>query len=244
MPPNSDSVPLIAIYYFVSMLIISLATGGMVLSIYIIKKGDLGEPVSRLVQLVFFGLIARVLLVSIKVNKNINPRQREISIDQIRNSPIKSKTTESLIKSTSAQSILLKTSSSFVMRQGKRSPPKNHRLENFTLQKQLQNNNNNNDNCYNIFNELVLREADPNTASPAVSGEQRKLLRQMRQLNVNLERMQAREAQDDYKQEIKNQWKALAKVIDILMLYAFIFCTNCMFAYLIRQVPYKIELIN
>ncbi|RNA12245.1 neuronal acetylcholine receptor subunit alpha-10-like, partial [Brachionus plicatilis] len=65
MPPNSDSVPLIASYYFGSMFIISLATAGTVLSLNIHKKGNEGKPVSRIIQKLFFGVIAKILLINI-----------------------------------------------------------------------------------------------------------------------------------------------------------------------------------
>ena len=72
MPPNSDSVPLIACYYFGSMFIISLATAGTVLTLNIHKKGNEGKPVSELVQKIFFGFIAKVLFININIKNRKN----------------------------------------------------------------------------------------------------------------------------------------------------------------------------
>lgn len=71
MPPNSDSVPLIASYYFGSMLIISLATAATVLSLNTYKKGDNGKPVPKLIQRIFFDIIAKFLFITIECNRNL-----------------------------------------------------------------------------------------------------------------------------------------------------------------------------
>lgn len=78
MPPNSDSVPIIAIYYFGSMLIISLATAGTVLTLNIFKKGDGDEPVPEIIQTIFFKFIARILFIKISLNNDLDSSVKKI----------------------------------------------------------------------------------------------------------------------------------------------------------------------
>jgi hypothetical protein len=270
MPPNSDNVPLIAIYYFGSMLIISLATAGTVLSLNILKKGDQGVPVGKIVQIIFFDFFARILFIKIKFNKNLKldldeETKRKLSthdsayfssIKQLKPSTSDSLTPSNMVgrqleikrapglnvflsaskmsKSSSSHSILLKSSLQQQQQQqhithGKVRFQPNNRL--CSLDNSLSGAD------ATLETGLVLRPAGDDNR---LSIEQRRLLKYMRHLNGNLERMHAKEIIDDYKQDIKNQWKALAKVIDLIMLYSFVISTIGMFVFLIAQVPYKI----
>ena len=60
------------------MLIISLATAGTVFTLNIYKRGDDEEPVPRLVQKIFFNIVAKMLFIRIKVNKELDSSIKEI----------------------------------------------------------------------------------------------------------------------------------------------------------------------
>jgi cation transporter family protein len=86
MPPNSDSVPLIAIYYFSSMLMISLATVAAVFTINVCRKGDEEKPVPELLRKIFFDIIAKLLFVKInKDNRDLNLTVKEAFPDENNN---------------------------------------------------------------------------------------------------------------------------------------------------------------
>jgi hypothetical protein len=278
MPPNSDNVPLIAIYYFGSMLIISLATAGTVLSLNILKKGDLGEPVSRIVQIIFFEFFARLLFIKIKVTKELrvemdDQTKRRLSVHDSayfnllktfapgidsgpNNTATKGAETSKVVrshnqrdveasqrlemeehptgKSNKSQSIMLRMPSNHVVSAKNSSRSKVQFNSKHVRDSEMTGGGGSGDE----FSEggLLLRPAE----DERMSSEQRKLIKYMRHLNANLERMHAKEIVDDLKQDIKNQWKALAKVIDIIMLYSFLLSTCGMFFFLISQVPYTI----
>lgn len=78
MPPNSDSVPLIAAYYFGSMLIISLATASTVFTLNIFKRGDDEEPVPNWLQKVFFDIVARILFIKLKADRSLTMSVKEM----------------------------------------------------------------------------------------------------------------------------------------------------------------------
>lgn len=274
MPPNSDSVPLLgtitclnylitveyiyyqlAIYYLSSMLIISLATAENVLSLNILKRGDMGEPLSKHLQFIFFGFFARLLMINIKVNRNIRkpdsvetpspptmapqpPRKHVQSVDDnqfnqhhvchmpyqrtsLYKMPAYDLDNQLMSKSSSTHSIIIKTQQT--------GGPYYTRA--------------NSQSRYDLMagEDLMLRPSDINQPiSSSSSVENKRLIKLLRALNNNLEKLQMKDLQEDYKQDVKNQWKALAKVIDIIMLYIFLIVTSCLFAYLINKVPYKI----
>lgn len=68
----------LAIYYFGSMLIISLATAGTVLTLNIFKKGDGDEPVPEIIQTIFFKFIARILFIKISLNNDLDSSVKKI----------------------------------------------------------------------------------------------------------------------------------------------------------------------
>ena len=53
------------------MLVISLATAGTVFTLNIYKSGDKEEPIPLIIQKIFFTIIAKILFINIKVNKNL-----------------------------------------------------------------------------------------------------------------------------------------------------------------------------
>lgn len=65
MPPTSDVVPLIALYYGVTIAIVSSATAMTVLTLNIHHKGARGIEVPQLVKRIFFQIIAKILFIKL-----------------------------------------------------------------------------------------------------------------------------------------------------------------------------------
>lgn len=68
----------IATYYFGSMMIISLATAGTVLTLNVFKKGDGDEPVPPIIQKIFFDFIAKLLFININLNRELDSSVKKI----------------------------------------------------------------------------------------------------------------------------------------------------------------------
>ncbi|KAH3755061.1 hypothetical protein DPMN_189744 [Dreissena polymorpha] len=65
LPPTSDVVPLIGLYYGVTIAIVSSATAMTVLTVNIYHKGTRGIEVPVTVKRLFFGLVARILCIKL-----------------------------------------------------------------------------------------------------------------------------------------------------------------------------------
>ncbi|XP_060556811.1 ligand-gated ion channel 4-like [Ruditapes philippinarum] len=65
MPPTSDVVPLIGLYYGVTIAIVSSATAMTVLTLNIHHKGARGIEVPHSVKRMFFGIIAKILFIKL-----------------------------------------------------------------------------------------------------------------------------------------------------------------------------------
>lgn len=61
MPPTSEQLPLLGIYYTTTTCIVSLSTAMSVLTLHINNKGRRGHEVPKLVKKIFFNYIARVM---------------------------------------------------------------------------------------------------------------------------------------------------------------------------------------
>jgi hypothetical protein len=72
MPPTSDALPLLGIYYVATIFIVSLATALTVLTLNIHHHGHSGKPVPILVQKIAFGYIAKVLFMNTGYYHSIN----------------------------------------------------------------------------------------------------------------------------------------------------------------------------
>lgn len=67
--------------------------------------------------------------------------------------------------------------------------------------------------------------------------DQKKLINMLKKLNTNLEKHDLGEIVSAYKQDLKNQWTELAKVIDALMGYSFLLTSLLMLTYLFYKTP-------
>ncbi len=293
MPPNSDSVPIIAIYYFSSMLMISLATVAAVFTINLCRKGEEQEPVPEWLKIIFFDIIAKILLIKIKADRSlylsvkeafpdndsvrlqsyskVKPDREESMISNFNDYLEKTKinphlelwkvNNESIAKRLSAQSspiiynrnnlinndVISKRSTSSQTRNKKYLNGQSKRIIKKMLSSPINSSKNiettisinstifSNHNakldtrvrdggCSNICNQLNLDTIN--------NYNNRKLLKLIKNLNQNLEKSELKELKNDYKSELKSQWKQLAEIFDITLGYLFLCSTIFMLIYL------------
>ncbi|XP_062607874.1 neuronal acetylcholine receptor subunit alpha-10-like, partial [Saccostrea cucullata] len=79
LPPVSDAVPLISLYYGMSIFFISLSTSINALTMNVYHYGDKGREVPAILERFFFGFLSRFLCVSVSFNENL---ERENSCTQ------------------------------------------------------------------------------------------------------------------------------------------------------------------
>ncbi|KAF6016889.1 lgc-4 [Bugula neritina] len=67
MPPTADSLPLIGVYYFITMGIVSLATGLTVCTLNIHHKGLQGKSIPRWIRFICFRVLAPALCLKLQL---------------------------------------------------------------------------------------------------------------------------------------------------------------------------------
>ncbi|CAJ0943318.1 unnamed protein product, partial [Mesorhabditis belari] len=76
MPPTAEALPLIGIYYGVTIFLVSLATAMTVFTLNVHHKGVHGHPVPRVVQFIAFRLLARMLFLRLEPYHSITQHVR------------------------------------------------------------------------------------------------------------------------------------------------------------------------
>ncbi|CAF1098898.1 unnamed protein product [Adineta ricciae] len=100
MPPNSDSLPLIGIYYFSAIIIVSIATAMSVASLNLYHHGKTHlRSVPKWIALLFFIIIPKLLFMNIELPRNWQDRRDSI-VKYMSSSPypLRSKTKKKHIK--------------------------------------------------------------------------------------------------------------------------------------------------
>ena len=68
MPPTSEQLPLLGIYYAITICIVSLSTAMTVVTLNINNKGLRGQEVPKLAKKIFLKYIAKVLGIKLEIN--------------------------------------------------------------------------------------------------------------------------------------------------------------------------------
>ncbi|KAK7486197.1 hypothetical protein BaRGS_00022520 [Batillaria attramentaria] len=75
MPPTSDDLPLIGLYYGITIAIVSFATAMTVFTLNIHHKGARGHEVPGIIKKIFFGIVAKVLFIHADVDEAQPPKK-------------------------------------------------------------------------------------------------------------------------------------------------------------------------
>ncbi|XP_067139227.1 neuronal acetylcholine receptor subunit alpha-10-like [Centruroides vittatus] len=76
MPPTSDTVPLIGLYYAVVMSLVSLATALSVVTLNIHHRGMRGKEVPPIVKRIVFGCLAKLMFIELDLDFNVESNRR------------------------------------------------------------------------------------------------------------------------------------------------------------------------
>ena len=74
MPPTSEQLPLLGIYYAVTICIVSMSTGMSVLTLHINNKGHRASEVPGILKIIFFDGIARFLGIQLESSRRLFKR--------------------------------------------------------------------------------------------------------------------------------------------------------------------------
>ena len=204
MPPNSDNVPFIAAYYFSTMLIISLVTTCTVLTSNISRFGENEKPVPLLIQRIFFDKISKYFFMNIKYDRQLRQSVKEFFSSQKFNTKSKSKFSPYInnachYEMNNKEHSLLSSDEFLILKS------KKHRktLPN-SKKTSLMNDNNYLENKREITDlvQLLKKTTEENN------------------LKISVE---------EYKAEITNQWKQLARIIDNCLGLIFVITTLFLF---------------
>ncbi|BFY98226.1 hypothetical protein BsWGS_01266 [Bradybaena similaris] len=77
MPPTSEDLPLVGLYYGITMTIVSFATAMTVFVLNIHHKGTRGRQVPRFMKRIFFGIVAKVFFITLELGEDWSPSAKQ-----------------------------------------------------------------------------------------------------------------------------------------------------------------------
>jgi hypothetical protein len=83
MPPTSEQLPLLGIYYVITICIVSLSTAMTVVTLNINNKGLRGQEVPKLAKIIFFRYIARFIFINLESMSNKQIIDKRLLKDKI-----------------------------------------------------------------------------------------------------------------------------------------------------------------
>jgi hypothetical protein len=85
MPPTSEQLPLLGIYYAVTICIVSVSTGMAVLTLRINNKGQRGAEVPRILRKIFFDGIAPLLRIELASTRKLFKKRHYMKVNLMTN---------------------------------------------------------------------------------------------------------------------------------------------------------------
>ncbi|CAF4051289.1 unnamed protein product [Rotaria sordida] len=226
MPPNSDSLPLIGVYYLSGIMIVSIATAMSVASLNLYHHGRKNVyPVPKWIAQLFFFIIPKLLFINIELparwqqqqqrrNNILNPtstssRKNQFEDDytnitknmnSLHNGPI------TLDEDSFEYDKITVTSSDNIH---KSSIPLV--LRSYTSKQQIQKSNYNNNNNFKSSIHYIHRLIEKN---------------------------ERRCEEQERKTKLAQEWQILGQVVDRLLVYLFLICTIFVFGFILFQAPH------
>jgi hypothetical protein len=209
------------------MLVISLATAGTVLTLNIHKQGDFKRPLPNIVRKIFFDYIAKILFIKIEIREKPqtpNNKKAILSHHYERHSKANKEENCRFISPSSRNWQLgNETRSHHIgLNHLSRIPSRENNYSDINL-----NSNVSDKRFINSFDtHTIQRSSSPTTckfnACSHMVSEQKKLSKLVKALNKSLEAAEAKEAMEEYYEEIKVEWSQLAKTVDMIFSFTFI----------------------
>ncbi|KAK2167531.1 hypothetical protein NP493_1271g01026 [Ridgeia piscesae] len=215
MPPTSDVLPLIGLYYGITIAIVSFATAMTVMTLNVHNKGQRGAEVPNIVRKICFGVLAKILC--IKMHSTGSATTEKLA----------SKCAESGMSSY----IQLRKSNNTSNMKRDNSPNR------MTVLDFLPADGMDKDTFHNNLPEngglpptsrfsMRLGLAGTSSGDGAVSDNfERQFLRVLNRINQTIEMNEIRLAEEDRRNAIKYEWQQVALVVDRMLLFVFMVTT-------------------
>lgn len=217
------------------MLIISLATASAVLTSNTFKKGEDGEPVPEILQRIFFDIIARILFIRVKIDRR--HRRQKQSEESVLNSRFASG------KRLNKMSPTFESINGLVVKESFSKVRDSYCFGNSSISSSTRGSKCNMSEPVNLIlkpndyggkkNTSELSQMQKSYEEP----QQQRMAKLMKNLSTKLDRYDKDLIKQKRRDEIKNQWIELAKVIDTLLGYIFVFTSIFLLIYLIVKIP-------
>ncbi|KAH9513382.1 hypothetical protein Btru_034781 [Bulinus truncatus] len=219
---------ILGLYYGITMTIVSCATGMTVFVLNIHHKGARGREVPRLLKLIFFGVISRVLFISLdleetppdatdargnKATKGMGSRGRQVP-----------KVLKKVFFGVIAKLLFLSLDledpppdhKHGAGKKGMQPVPTNDYYSRYDIDRRPENGG---------ISPRFTRKFTPTPSTPSGDNTERQFLRVLQKVYQTIEKNEMRLEDQDRKDAIKIEWQQLALVIDRLLLFIFVVFT-------------------
>ncbi|XP_064613958.1 neuronal acetylcholine receptor subunit alpha-10-like [Liolophura sinensis] len=231
MPPTSDDLPLIGLYYGITICIVSFATGFTVLTLNIHHKGVRGREVPEYVKKICFGFLAKILCLRLDLpdtptTTTFTPGYMDKSKSYMKFKMAGHGDLETGCSRASRQDFNTVKESSF----GRMADTKldgEARAENGGINAR--------------FTHLLN---PPSTNGPMAENFERQFMRVLQKVYQTIERNEMRLVDSDRRDAIKQEWQQVALVVDRLLLWCFVLVTLTLTLAIMLQAPYSADNID
>ncbi|KAK3109038.1 hypothetical protein FSP39_021646 [Pinctada imbricata] len=226
MPPTSNVLPLIGIYYGITICIVSFATGMTVFTLNIHHKGHRGRPVPPILKKIFFGVFAKILCLKIDVAEaplskvTYTPDVAKRGSGPI---PFKLTTDEQSVKHANVKS-------------KQRIYLDQHPMNRYQVRLDSSKQNNNSQLPTNVQSPNGLHTLQ-NIDSNNTDQFEQNFSKVMNKVYGAIENNESRIAQQDKRDAIKLEWQQVALVVDRILLSLFVTVTLTMTCAILIQGP-------
>lgn len=220
------------------MLIISLATASAVLTSNTFKKGEDGEPVPEILQKIFFDIIARILFIRVKIDRS---HRRQKQLDRSEESDFNNRFASG--KRLNKMSPTYESINGLVVKESFSKVRDSYCFGHNSITSSTRGSKCNMSEPVNLIlkpNDYGDKKKTSELSQMQKSYEephQQRMAKLMKNLSTKLDRYDKDLTKQKRRDEIKNQWIELAKVIDTLLGYIFVFTSIFLLIYLIVKIP-------
>ncbi|CAF1348277.1 unnamed protein product [Rotaria magnacalcarata] len=255
MPPNSDSLPLIGIYYFSAIIIVSIATAMSVASLNLYHRGKHHlHPVPKWIGRLFFIIIPKLLFMNIDLPVQLQNQSESFLKCMTTKTSVTSEKSETRKKLTHKSDTKNKNA---LLHNGKitlyEDPVDRNTTSSLTFSDKL--------NSYDFYTSppLILRSYPPIQTSNTLSNRQshkphdkdnQNCLTDLTNKNTNatklsmdyihrlVEQNESRYEQQEHNRSIGQEWQILGRVVDRLLVFIFLITTMVVFIFIFCQAPH------